>query len=288
MSEAGPSCAGEDTLRAIDEALKEDLEFAVQTGLDRRGGLGSYDVGDLERAIERIKFELDDVRSARDEDENLLSCRASLRVTLPKLVEDEANEALTMSESGDVRRIANRYKMKRNKGGYAADIEYTVEQTDDGKKVFVDIEDDASSLDFMGEVHAAYVLADEIRDEKIAEDQAKAAELRAEREAEEALNKAGEAALKTARVERKMASDAINAVWVSMPKAAQNELNALHGAWVEQMKATCKAQTAGSDTRPAMREAEELSCQTRMVRSCATTLGRNRPGSRSWSYCRIR
>lgn len=143
------------------------------------------------------------------------------------------------------------------------------------------------------------MLADEIRAERVAADREEAEEKRveleakraveaAEREEKEAYEGEGTAALNAAKVERELASDEINQVWKSMGKVHQNAIDELHDAWVKQMNARCAANAAGSDSRASMRQARELQCQTRMVKSCSRTLRRN-VNSRSsrTSYCRL-
>lgn len=295
-----PDCGSEKAQKQIDQLLKEELEFAVQSDLDSKKELGSYDATELENTVKRIKIKLQDVRTSRDDpDSSRLACRATLTVDLPKAVESTANEALSLAELGSVREIANRYKIKRRSGNYASDFDYFIQPTDDGSKLFAEIDDDARSLEFLGEVLATYLLADEIRSEKIEEDKAEAEAKRAEREArdaeeaiereaEQAFNAEGSAALNAAKVERKLASESINAVWDAMPMAAQRDIDKLHDAWVGQMKARCAARAAGTDQRASMRQAKELQCQTSMVRSCTSTLRRNLNSPSRWSYCTVR
>lgn len=295
-----PDCGSDETQKLIDQLVKEELEFAVQSNLDSQKELGSYDATQLENAVSRIKVRLEDVRTSRDDpDSSRMACRATLMIDLPKAVESTANEALSMAEMGTVREIANRYKIKRNSGKYASDFDYFVQPTDDGDKLFAEFDDDAPALAFMGEVLGSYLLADEIRAEKIEADKAEAeakriereareAEEAIEREAEQAFNAEGSAALNAAKVERELASESINAVWDAMPPGAKRDIEKLHDAWVGQMKARCAAQAAGTDTRASMRKARELNCQTNMVRSCTNTLRRNLDSPSRWSYCVIR
>jgi hypothetical protein len=296
----GPDCGSDEAQRLIDQVVKEELEFAIQSDLDSQKELGSYDATQLDNAISRIKLRLEDVRTSRDDpDSSRLACRASLMIDLPKAVESTANEALALAEADTVREIANRYKIKRRSGKYAVEFDYFVQPTDDGDKLFAEIDDDSAALDFMGEVLGSYLLADEIRDQKIEADKAEAeakriereaieAEEAIEREAEEAFNAEGTAALKAAEVERKLASDSINAVWNAMPPGAKRDIEKLHDAWVGQMKARCAAQAAGTDQRASMRKARELNCQTNLVRSCANSLQRNLESPSRWTYCVIR
>ena len=107
-------------------------------------------------------------------------------------------------------------------------------------------------------------------------------------EAKQAFEAEGAAALNSAQVQRKLASERINAVWTAMPVSFQKDLDSLHNAWVKEMKARCATEAAGTDTRSSMRKARELSCQTRLVRSCASTLERNiRSRSTQMHYCRF-
>jgi hypothetical protein len=284
----GADCGSDEAQQLIDQLVKEELEFAVQSELDSSKELGSYDATQLENAIDRIKLRVEDVRSSQDSPgSSRLSCRATLLIALPKAVESTTNEARALAEMGTVRDIANRYKVKRRSGKYASEFEYFVQPTDDGSKLFAEIDGNSASLDFLGEVLGSYLLADEIRDEKIKADRAKAEEERQEREADQAVNAEAAAALKAAKVERKLASDAIGAVWDAMPEGAKKSINELHEAWIGEMTAKCAAEAAGSDERAAMREATKLECETRLVRNCASALQRNTPSAYNWTYCKV-
>jgi len=294
-----PDCGSDEAQKLIDQLVKEELEFAVQSDLDSQKELGSYDATELENAVSRIKLRLEDVRTSRDDpDSSRLACRATLVIDLPKAVESTANEALSMAEAGTVREIANRYKIKRRSGKFASEFDYFVQPTDDGDKLFAEMDDDAPALAFMGEVLGSYLLADEIRDQKIEADKAEAEAKRAEREAREAeeaiereaenaFNAEGAAALKAAQVERELASESINAMWKAMSPAAKASIDKQHDAWVSQMNARCAAQAAGTDKRASMRKARELSCQTTYVKNCTNILRRNLSLTNDFWYCKV-
>ncbi|MXO91903.1 hypothetical protein GRI41_13795 [Altererythrobacter aquaemixtae] len=293
-------CGSPESKELIDKLLKEELEYGIQNQIDAQKELGSYDSTELENAVERLKISLNDVRTSRDDpDSQRFSCRATLALELPETVEKKANETRSMAEMGSVRDLANRYKMKRRGRTYTTEFDYFIQPTDDGEKLFAEMDDDAPALKFLGETLASYLLSDEIREEKIAEDQAIAAELaeerarenaqkEREREIDSAFAAEGDAALNAAEVQRKLASERINAVWLAMPADIQRDLDDLHSAWVKQMKARCASEAAGSDERSSMRKAKELNCQTRLVRSCANTLNRNVGSTSSrMRYCRF-
>ncbi|MCL4672103.1 MAG: hypothetical protein KJZ64_04030 [Sphingomonadaceae bacterium] len=293
-------CGSDEARKVVEDLLKEELTYGVQSQLDAQKELGSYDATELENAVKRIKIDLTDVRTSRDDpDSERYACRAALSLELPKLVESKANEVRGMAELGTVRELANRYKMKRKGGDYSTEFDYFIQPTDDGKKLFAEMDDDAPALTFLAEVLASYLLADEIREEKIAQDMEIAREERAVREQEKAaaqmememdaaFRAEGDAALNSAKVQRDLASERINAVWNAMDVGASEDLDKVHSAWVKEMKARCASESAGTDTRASMRQARELQCQTRLVRSCATSLERNIGNSSSqWSYCRF-
>jgi len=294
------ACGSSEAKSLIDKLFREELEYSVQNALDSQKELGSYDTTELDSAVKRLNIALDDVRTSRDDpDSERFSCRATLKLDLPDNVEREANQTRAMAEMVDVRKLANRYKLKRKGQNFTTDFDYFIQPTDDGKKLFAEMDDDAPALQFLGEVLASYLLSDEIREEKIAQDQEEAAEKKElrdqereeremEREVGQAIDAEAKAALNSAKVERKLASDRINAVWLGMPGNVQDSLDKVHSAWVQEMNARCQRQAAGTDSRKSMRQAKELSCQTRMVRKCANTLERNINSSRSSSYyCRF-
>lgn len=311
MAACSPSgstqCSGDEARELIDGLFKEELEYAVQNQLDKQKELGSYDATELETAVRKLGVNLDDVRTSQDDpNSKRSSCRATIKIDIPNAVERKANETRAMAEIDDVRELANTYKMKRKGGVFAADFEYFIQPTDDGSKLLAEMDDDSAAISFMSEVLASYLLSDEIREEKIEQDQAaaaeKAVELAAERkereeeraeqariaEIDDAFNQEGVAALAAAKVERKLASERIGAVWLAMPQTAKDELEDLHSAWVKQMKARCAVRTAGTDKRASMREARELTCQTGEVRKCATTLEANLRRTSRFQYCSYR
>lgn len=281
-------CGSEEARKLVDQLVKEELEVQVQGQLDSEVAIGSYDATALDNAVRKIKVTLEDIRTSRDDpDSSRLACRASVLLVLPGQVEKTANEARIMAELGSIVDVANQYKVKRQRGGFVSDFNYFVQPTDDGRKLFVEVDPDAPPIEFLSEVMTSFLMADEIRAEKIAEDREAAEAERMEREVEQAFVAEADAALNAAQVQRKLASDRIGAVWRAMPREAQRGLGALHNAWVQQMKASCAAQAAGTDERAAMRKAMELNCQAEMVQNCAATLARNTDSSNQWTYCRL-
>ena len=280
-------CGSEEATGLIGDLFKEELGYSVENFLDATKQLGSYDTTELDNAVKRLEITFTDVRTSRDDpDSNRMSCRATISIELPKVVERGANETRAMAESGNVRELANQFKMKRRGGAYTSDFDYFVQPTDDGQKLFAEMDSESPSLNFVGEVLASYLLSDEVREERIQQDQAEAAALKEERDAERAETEMaremdaayedeGKAALKSAQVERKLASERIGAVWNAMPEEVRQSLEGLHDAWVGEMKARCATQAAGTDERASMRQATELTCQTQAVRRCADTLERN-------------
>ena len=284
-------CGSDDARLALDTLFKEELEYALQSALAERTELGSYDAAALEDAIKGVELALQDVRTSQnDPDSTRLACKATLVVKLSDTVEKEANEVRIMAELGTIREAANQHRLKSRGGNYNSDFNYFIQPTDDGDKLFAEINTDAAPLKFLTEIIGSYMMADEIREAKISEDQALAEERRIEREMQNAYEAEGAAALNTAEVERRLASQGISAAWNAMPRYAQQDIDALHDAWVQQMNAQCAADAAGSDERTSMRKANELSCQTRYVRACTNILRGNTTSRRTgdWAYCRVR
>lgn len=282
----GPDCGSDATQQAIDQLLKEELEFAVQSELASLKDKPAYNATQLENAIDRIKVRLEDVRSSPDgAGGSRLSCRATLLIALPKTVEGSTNEARAMAEMGTVRELAGRYKIKRRSGSFASDFAYSVQPTDDGEKLVTEFDSEEPALEFLGEVITSYALVDEIRARKVKADRIEADQKRAQREIDQALVAEAEAKLKSAKVERELASEAIRGVWDAMPDAAKRAIDKPHEVWIGQMQAKCAADAVGSDNRAAMREANKLDCESRNVRSCARVLRGNTIFSSQWTYC---
>jgi len=270
-------CGSPDAQKVIDALIKEELGYFVENELDSSDAIGSYDTAKLEMAVKRLKIMLEDVRTSKDDPDSSRSmCQANLRLTIPENVEQTANNARAMAELDNIRKLANQYKIKRKGQSYEANFEYFIQPTDDKKKIFAEIDDNSPTLKFLGEVLSSYLLADQIRDSRIESDMAEAAEqreirlaeqaeLESEREMGDAIKQQAGAEMNEAKVENKMASDRIQAVWLAIPKETRSRLLPLQRAWIQKKLAQCKVESAGSHEIKEQREANRLRCDTRLT-----------------------
>jgi uncharacterized coiled-coil protein SlyX len=261
-------CGGVATKAAIEVMLQKSLENSVRNQLDSEGSLGGYDSSKLRIGTSQIKVSLEEVRTIKvDPDSTRKFCAARLQLMLPNNVIEAADSTRALANMDDVKKLAHLNRIERSGNKYGRELEYSIQPTDDGKKIIAETDNDSSIFSFLTEVFASYlsseavknqvietnkIVAQEAQEEKLAEGEARAAEQ------EQAL-----ANLNEAKVQNRMANERINAVWANIPNKTKNRVRDLQRAWIRKVAAECKVEAAGKSEFSAEREAIRLRCDTR-------------------------
>ncbi len=260
-------CGGKTTISAVENMLQQRLEDSVRKQLDSEGSIDGYDSAKLRVGTKQIKVVLADVRTIKkDPDSSRKFCSARLQLTLPNNVVEAANSARSIADMSDVKKLAHENRIDRDGNKYGRELEYSIQPTDDGKKIIAETDEDSSLFTFLTELFSSYLLSEEVRNKAIEADKAAAADAREERRAEEevssARNEQALATLDESKVQNRMANERINAVWASIPKSTKDRLRELQRAWIRKAAAKCKLEAAGKSDISAEREAIRLRCDT--------------------------
>jgi uncharacterized protein YecT (DUF1311 family) len=261
-------CGGEATIAAVEEMLQKNLEDSVRSQLDSEGSIDGYDSAKLRSGTRQIKATMEDVRTLKtDPDSSRKFCSARLQLALPKNVVEAADSTRALAKLDDVKKMAHQNRVDRSGNKYGRELEFSIQPTDDGKKLIAETDEDSSLFTFLTEVFSAYLLSEEVRNRAIEADKLAANEKRetklAEAEVDGAIKEQALANLNEAKVENKMAVERINAIWGSIPKSAKTRLLDLQRAWIRKTTAQCKVEAAGSSELSADRDAIRLRCETK-------------------------
>ena len=189
----------EATIASILETAEADALTHNQAGL-------TIDSASIKSIFSQIKLSIDDTRTDKTDD-NKISCAASLKIELPAAMLNDANALATTAKTSTLTEIAQKMGMMATGSTLKKDISFTAQQTDDGKKIKVDLFD-LKSIATVPSTLAYYTLAKPAVDTKLASD-AKAA------------NDAQKAAFDKAKSANTAANKAINELWKNLPADLQ-------------------------------------------------------------------
>jgi uncharacterized protein YecT (DUF1311 family) len=261
-------CGSSATISAVEEMLQKRLDDSVRNQLDTEGSIDGYDSAKLRSGTRQIKVSLEDVRTIKnDPDSSRKFCSARIQLALPNNVITAADSARMIAKLDDVKKLAHQNRIERSGNRYGRELEYSIQPTDDGKKIIAETDEESSLFTFLTELFSSYLLSEEIRNkaieaDKIAADEARDAKL-AEQEVVGARNEEASANLNEAKVENKLAVQRINAVWGGIPKNTKSRLLDLQRAWIRKTTAQCRVEAAGTSELSADRDAVRLRCETR-------------------------
>lgn len=276
------ACDGDAVTAALAGAIGKKAVGDARQEANAADASAGITTSSLNAIFDDFKVELSDVRTVRDDPESTkLYCAARLAIVVPKEVLDKADSARSMSELDSLKDLANVQDVDLEGTKFRIDAEYSVQPTDDGKKLFAELDGGGQIVAVVKEVVLAAALEQHVRSVRAEADRESAAIAHEERLAEQAQEAANVEAAKANLAEAKatldLANQRLNAVWASLPKSQRQQLLAVQRAWIARRTAECRANAAGSSEFAEMREANRLTCEARMASDRADRLEAVRP-----------
>lgn len=221
-----------------------------------------------------LNIVIENVRTTKeDPDSSKRFCAGTLKVSLPtELIErvEGARENIGASTLSD---LAVAKDVTRNANSFTGDLSFSVQPTDDGTKLFSEIEA-AQVLSFLSDVVTIEASSARIEASRMAEEQAESAQL-AEREAAASEQRA--ASLNAASVDNRLANQTLKAVWDTLGPDGRAQMLAQQRAWIRKKDADCKVESSSVSTEAQDVETARLNCDTRLARERAMFLRQNAP-----------
>ena len=153
------------------------------------------------------------------------------------------------------------------------DIDFNVQPTDDGSKVFAETESGNNIVGFAAEVVASELLRASVEDAKRQQQQA-VEEQNAAQSA--ALAEQQSANVASAKTDNQLAVQTIGATWQALPPATRSRLLPLQRAWIRKKDADCAVEAAGASVELTEKEMARLRCDTRVTQDRISWLGQYR------------
>lgn len=274
-------CNDEQSRQLVSELLGKELN---QTGLTTIKDLITNSGVDLDlvkfkAAVQQIKFELGDVRTNRaDQATTKKFCQASLSVAIPSNLLKDAGTAREIYQEMDLQKLAILSDLELEGSSVRYELEYSVQPTDDGQKIYAQIQNAEPPLEFVNQVildalqknaRLAEQRSSYESEQQYAQEQEQLAADQAAFEAQQAMERqANQQAYQSLQQQEAVqrlssANNKLNAVWNSTNKRVRDQLLAEQRIWLKKRELECRLNS--EDAQPEMREIARLRCETEVT-----------------------
>lgn len=263
------SCSGLTETGCSDQASKDALEAAIRSGLEdvtikrAQDENGNYliSASSIRASIDKVKLILEDIRTTKeDPDSTKRFCTGTLKMVFTPETFESADAARELVGLPKIANAIDEAGLDKGVDYLKGSLDYNVQPTDDGSKVFAEFDGADGKLDLFGEVVAASLLRDRIENKVRVEKQE--AEF-ARKQEEEAMQAMLTADLEAAVAQRKASNEAIAVMWNSLDDGVRQQLLSQQRAWIKQKDTTCKVEGLQFSTDPTEQKTAEANCQTR-------------------------
>ena len=161
--QASVSCSDEDAKSALEAAIRENLEEVAIEQATGEDGSRSISNSTIRASIAKIKLVIENIRTTKeDPDSTKRFCTGSLKIVFSTKTFADASKARELVGLSDVEKMADAADIEKGADYLKGDLDYNVQPTDDGKKIYAEFENADDKLQVFGEVVAASLLKSSI------------------------------------------------------------------------------------------------------------------------------
>ena len=228
----------------------------------------TVDMGKLRSALQQITFNVTSVRTNNsDPNSNKKYCVTEFVVNIPSQMVKDADAARAVYGDNNIAQSAVLSDLSFDNNQLKRELEYFVQPTDDGKEVFVTLENPDSLAYFVRDIAIDSLL-------KAARQNAAAVAKQAEtkRIAEEnaAVEEYQNLLIMEAKTNLDQANENLNLVWNATTKDVREQLLAEQRIWLKKRDLECKLESSDSDNPEVFR----FNCETNMTNERISDLRR--------------
>ena len=270
-SKGSVDCSGEASFAAVIPLVQEKIDQKTRDRVRAANGNQPIATSRVRAAVRQANFTIVDVRTTQ-QDPN-----STRRFCVGRLKVNDPSRGASRKPIADVRPPVSAPWFNWRKAATSTvmvalssrRLRYNVQPTDDGNRIYAELEEADGVANFFAEAFAFYLLRPVVEQARIEEDRQAAEQRRLEQqqqqEQEAALSEQRAAILQQARSENRLSEQTINAIWRSIPPDTRSQLLEMQRAWLRRRVADCRVEAASASTQPQEREAARLRCDTRMT-----------------------
>lgn len=221
-------CTAESAAEPVIGIVREQLEKRLATDLKDSNGTRMASLASIRAAVAQLTISLADLRtSKKDPNSTKRFCTGSLVVRFPSDVLSDADKGRAALNLNTVSDLAGERDVERQADRFTNAIDFEVQPTDDGSKVFAETASDNAMFGFVSDVLAAGLMRSRVESAQRERDQ-QAAQQQAQENA--ALTEQRDANLSSVRTENQLAVQTIDAAWGALDGSARKQLLQLQRA----------------------------------------------------------
>ena len=252
------SCSGPDASSVTLDIVRDQIrKLASQTDDDSP----ALSKSKIRATVQQLALTLEDVRTSKDDPNSTKQfCTGQLKLVAPAEMVADASDTREMAGLNSIEDLAENANVEANANAFTADLEFNVQPTDDGEKIYAQVESGVEAIAFFAELVKDHLLKTAVADAKAEQDRIAAEQTAAQTAA---TNEQWVASLDEAKAENKLAVDSINAIWKAVPADARTRMLAVQRAWQRRKDATCRLEAASNATSENEMQLAKLRCDTR-------------------------
>lgn len=219
----------------------------------------SIDMGKLRSTLKQISFNVNDIRTNNsDPNSKKEYCVTEFLVKLPDQMVKDADAARAIYEENNVAQAAIISDLTYEANQLKKEIDYFVQPTDDGKKIYVTLENPDSLAFFVRDVAIDSLLKSARQN---AAEVAKQEEMKRLAEEEATAQEYQTVLISEAKANLDIANENLNLVWNATTKEVRNHLLDEQRLWLKKRELECKLGSSNTDNPEVMR----LNCEAEMT-----------------------
>lgn len=219
----------------------------------------TIDMGKLRSTLQQITFNVNDVRTNNsDPNSNKQYCVTEFVVKVPDQMVKDADAARAVYDENNIAQAAVLSDLSFEANQLKKEIEYLVQPTDDGKKVYVTLENPDALAYFVRDIAVDSL----VKNARLnAAEVAKQEEIKRVAEEEATAQEYQSVLISEAKTNLDKANENLNLVWNSTTKEVRSQLLDEQRLWLKKRELECKLESTHSD-HP---EIHRINCETNMT-----------------------
>ena len=257
------SCSGADASAVTLDIVRDEIIRLASINEDDAPALSK---SKIRASVKQLGLSLVDVRTTKDDPNSTKQfCTGRVKLVAPTEMLSDANETRQMAGLNSIEELADNANVEAQANSFLADLDFNVQPTDDGQKIYSQVENGDEAIGFFAELVKDHLLKSAMADRKAELD-------RIEAEQVAAANEQQAADFEQAQAENKMAIDTINAVWKAIPQDSRTRILDSQRAWQRQKDISCRVEASTDATTEHDLAIAKLRCDTREQQARAQAL----------------
>ena len=215
----------------------------------------------IRAAIAELAITIDDIRTSKEDPNSTKRfCTGTVRIRIPAATLEDADKTREAAGMNNVSDLAERGDVDRAADSFSTSLEFNIQPTDAGDKVFAEIESGTNILSFTTDVLSSSLVRSVVETAIRQQEQAAAQQAAAENAA---LTEQRNANLNAAKTENQLVVQTLTATWKAIPEDVRAQMLPLQRAWIRKKDADCRVEAASASTDATEIEIARLGCDTR-------------------------